>query len=355
MSRNSNSPIGVGVIGLGLIGGSILRRLSERSSEYSLVGFDTDQGTRAAVESTGVDVASSPTQVAEAADLVVVAVPPDQAADAVIGALNADPRVLVTDVASVKASVLDRVRSYLPGALDRFLPSHPLAGAETTGWHSTRPDLLDGTIWAVCPPSPGAPAELLSRWSRVFDAFDARLVVCDPVEHDAAVARTSHVPHLTAQVIARSLAGCPTKLAAVLSGGGFRDMTRIARSNPTLWKQILDLNREAVVAVIDEWLADLGELRAAVADTDEGPIIEAWKNGEAMIDLVEELRWTSCTWETRTFEWPAWDELLTLGRGGRSVRRVVPLDGGISADVSTLSEGDRVAVSRGGTVGHAGS
>ncbi len=324
----------LGVVGLGLIGGSILRRFAESPSEYEPVGFDSDAETSHMVRSEGFTVARSSAALARRAELLVVAVPPRETARVVLEVLRANPLALVTDVASVKAPVLDDVRRHAPDAVTRFLPAHPLAGAETPGWRRARSDLLDGAIWAVCPPSGDAGAELLCRWSGVFDAFDARIVVCDPLEHDLAVARTSHAPHIAAEIIAGTLDRAPAKLAAALSGGAFRDMTRIARSDHELWSQIFDLNRDAVVAVIDEWLAELHGLRSAVEKGQEPALTKVWTQGKAMVELVDELRWQAPAWEDRVFQWPAWDALCALGREGRAIRRVNCAVNRISAQVS---------------------
>jgi prephenate dehydrogenase len=346
MTVDSGRPIRVGIIGLGLIGGSILRRLAERSSQYVALGFDTDPSTRTAVEDQGFTLASSAADVANAADVVIIAVPPHRTAEAVVYALNANPLAFVTDVASVKTPILKDVRARSPDALDRFLPSHPLAGAETTGWRSARAGLLDTTIWAICPPYHGAPAELLCRCAAVFGAFDARLIVCDPVEHDLAVARTSHAPHVVAEVIASSLARDPAKLVAALSGGGFRDMMRVARSDANLWSDIVQMNRDPVIAVIDEWVADLEELRAAIGECRRAAVTDAWQRGGKALDLVEQLRWQPPNWEQQVFEWPAWEDLLALGREGRSIRRVGAADGCVSAEVSASAVGREPADSR---------
>jgi prephenate dehydrogenase len=307
------SPVRIGVIGLGLIGGSIAKRLAQLPKEYELRGFDSDGISR-----DGIELAHSQEELTAWAELVVVAVPPQQTAAVIAAVLAGTRKALVTDVASVKAPIVERIED----GRDRYLPSHPLAGSEDSGWASARPDLLDGTTWAVCPSREAAPAEPLCRWTAVFDAFDARVIVCDPGDHDEAVARTSHAPHLAASVIAASLGGSQPRLAAALSGGAFRDMTRIARSDPSLWSDILQLNRDQVAAVLDEWIARLQRM-----DGD-------WERGRAMAELVEQLRWRTPEWEERSFEWPAWAELLELGREGRAVRRLACVGGRLSAEVA---------------------
>ncbi len=298
------TPLRVGVIGLGLIGGSIARRLTERPGEFEVVGFDADGAAR-----DGIELEPEAGELARRSDLVVVAVPPDRTAAVVAEALGASDDAVVTDVASVKAPILDEVSRLTPAALHRYLPGHPLAGAEENGWSAARPDLLDEATWAVCAPIADAPGEPLELAGRLIDAFGARLVVCEPREHDRAVARTSHAPH----VVARALAAAPPdggpspQLTALLSGGAFRDMTRVAAADPRLWQSILDLNRHEVRAVLDEWIAALrGEHREA----------------EPMVELVERLRWHEpAAWERRSLDWPAWTELMALSRSGTAIRR----------------------------------
>jgi prephenate dehydrogenase len=301
----------IGVVGLGLIGGSIARRLAELPDLYDPIGFDVKQERRA-----GLVLADSIEQLARAADLVLVAAPPKATASVIAALLEADDDVLVTDVASVKKPIVDAVpRS------DRYLPSHPLGGAETSGWNAARADLLHATIWAVCPP-PDAPAEPFCRWAHVFDAFDARLIVCDPDEHDRAVARTSHAPHVVAAAVASALAdGGSPRLTAALSGGALRDITRVASADRVLWDEIFELNAENTSAALDD-------IRAALAGA------PAWERGAEMAALARQLRWTEPAWERREFDLPAWDELKRLGREGTAIRRPA-IDGGrLSADVA---------------------
>jgi prephenate dehydrogenase len=305
----------IGVVGLGLIGGSIARRLAEMPDLYDPIGFDAQPRPRG-----GMAQAASIEELARDTELVIVAVPPERTAAVIAEVLAADQDVLVTDVASVKKPIVDGI-----GPSRRYLPSHPLAGSEMSGWLSARADLLHATTWAVCPPAPDAPPELFSRWAEVFDAFDARLIVCDPDEHDRAVARTSHVPHLVATVMAASLARQHTpRLTAALSGGSFRDVARVASSDPVLWSKIVELNEENVKAAMEELREALGEP-------------PRWEESREMAALVRQLRWQPLTWEEREFDWPAWDELRALGRDGVAIRRPRIELGRMSIEVAATS------------------
>lgn len=332
----SQSPPRVALVGLGLIGGSILQALARGAGGRPASGFDLDPETVAAASADGHRVAGSVGELAAEADLVVVAVPPERTAGVVVEVLEASPHTAVIDVASVKAPIVSAVRERLPAELHRYLPAHPLAGSESGGWEAARPDLLDDAVWAICPVSDGAPLELLRVGAPFLDALGARLVFCDPSDHDAAVARSSHVAHIAAQVLAGSIDRDSPELGALLSGGGFRDMTRIASSDAGLWSQIIALNGPEVSAAIGAWIDELERIRRAVDDGVPEAITGGWSRGRAMLELVETTRWAETGWERRTLAWPAWDELRDLGRSGRMVRRLSAEGDGLSLDVSAI-------------------
>jgi prephenate dehydrogenase len=307
----------VGVVGLGLIGGSIARRLIELPERWEALALTRTKGTAVEAADAGIQIAGSVEELAKQAELVVVATPPKNTASVIAAVLAADQDVLVTDVASVKAPIASAVM-----AEDRYLPSHPLAGAETSGWAAARADLLDGTTWAVCPASPTAPPDLLCRFGELFDAFDGRLIVCDPREHDLAVAQTSHAPHVVAAALAAAIRRHDSPgLAAALSGGAFRDITRVARADPAMWQEIFELNEANVAAA----LADLRETLDG-----EPP----WESGREAAELADRLRWQTPEWERREFDWPAWDELRELGRAGTAIRRPAADGDGFAAEVN---------------------
>jgi prephenate dehydrogenase len=310
-----------GVLGLGLIGGSLLKGLAAAGVEAT--GADADPGVAGAARAAGFDVAADASALARAADVVVVCVPPEAAAAAVVELLAADPEVTVADAASVKAPVLRDVAAGVPGdALGRFVGAHPLAGAESAGWESSDPALLRAAVWAVCPPAPDAPVTALSALAAALEPLDARLLVCDATEHDAAVARTSHVPHVAAQALARLPAGDGLPLAAALSAGAYRDMTRTARSDAALWLSILGANRTAAAAGLRALVSDLERLATAVEAGDDASLAAAWRDGAAARAAVDDIRWAEPDWQPRRVALPAWGELLDLGRAGMLVRRL---------------------------------
>jgi prephenate dehydrogenase len=315
-----------GVLGLGLIGGSLLKGLA--ASGIEVTGADADPAAAGAARAAGFDVAGDAAALARASDIVVVCVPPDATAAAVAELLGADPDVTVADAASVKAPVLRDVAARVgEDALARFVPAHPLAGAESAGWDAAGVALLRDAVWAVCPPAADAPAAPLCALATALEPLGARLLVCDAAEHDAAVARTSHVPHVAAQALARLPAGDGLPLAAALSAGAYRDMTRTARSDAALWLSIIAANRDATAAGLRALAADLDALAGAVEAGNDAPLAAAWRDGAGARAAVDAIRWADREWQPRRLAWPAWDELLELGRAGVLVR-ALGLDGG---------------------------
>jgi prephenate dehydrogenase len=298
-----------GVVGLGLIGGSLLRALGG-------VGHDADPATRAAAAAEGFEVVDDLPGLA-GCELILVAVPPTRTAAVVGAVLEAIPDALVADTASVK--------SELPRH-ERFVGAHPMAGAETAGWAASSAVLLQGATWAACPAGDGL--EPLLALSGAVDALGGRIVPCTPEEHDAAVARTSHVPHLAAQALAGLVAG--GGLQAALAGTAFRDMTRVARSDAELWAEILAVNRGACLDAVDELVARLGVLRAALGD--DAALGAEWALGQSWLEAVDAARWHEPQWREEPVD--GWPGLLAHGRGGRAVRHLRLDDGALHAQVA---------------------
>lgn len=260
-------PAHVRVVGTGLIGASLglaLRRagtwvtLEDPSPTALALACDLGAGERA-------------TEADPPPELVVVAAPPDVTAAVVVDALGRWPDAAVTDVASVKESVLRSVTACLggdPSALARYVGSHPMAGRERSGAIAAQADLFEGRSWVVCP-GPAAAPEVVQLVRGVASLTGAAGVVMSPADHDRAVAAVSHVPQLAASLVAGRLRDLPDA-AVALSGQGIRDVTRIAASDPMLWTQILGGNAGAVLPVLDALARDLDEVRAALGALVEG-------------------------------------------------------------------------------------
>jgi prephenate dehydrogenase len=309
----------VGVLGLGLIGGSLLKGLAAAGG--SPVGADADPAVAGDARTAGFEVTADAAALARVCDVVVVCVPPTHTAAAVAELLAADREVVVADVASVKAPILRDVAAANPADVARFVPAHPLAGSELTGWAASDAALLRDALWAVCPPAPGTSPAALCTLARALDPLGPRLLACTADAHDAALARTSHVPHVVAQALARLAEAGGLPLAAALSGGAYRDMTRTARSDPSLWLDIVGANRAATAESLRELLADLDRLATAIESGDDTVLADAWRDGAAARATVDAVRWTDPEWRRHHLPSATWEALVDLGRAGVVVRR----------------------------------
>lgn len=314
----------VGVCGLGLIGGSAL--LALRAAGLDVRGCDAWPDPRAWCAAQGVPADGSPEATARAVDVLLLAVPPHATAAVAAGALAANPDLVVVDTASVKGVVVDEVRARAPRDAGRFLPAHPLAGAERGGFAAARADLLDGAAWAVCPPADDPDGEVdttatLLRAAPVLDALGARLLPCTPEDHDAALAATSHAPHVVAGALAEVAAGPPTggPLAAALSGGALRDMTRVAAAPTGLWVEILHANAAATADALEATAERLRAAAAGLRRGDHDVLAATWDRGAAARDAVATARWSAPEWEPVTVA-DGWPGLLALGAAGVAVR-----------------------------------
>lgn len=256
----SESSLGlVEIVGTGLIGTSIALACRRAGIDVVL----TDVSAEHVRTASGLG-AGRPKQTDDRPALVVVAVPPDHLADAIVAALVAGD-ALVTDVGSIKGRPLRDVTAHMDAdQLGRYVGSHPMAGSERSGPLAASAALFDGRPWAITPHATSSAAAIA--------AVDELVAVCgavattlSPDEHDKAVARTSHLPHLAAVLVAGRLAGAPADHLA-LSGQGVRDVTRIAASDPALWQQILGANSGAVADLLGELREQLDDLIAAVRD-----------------------------------------------------------------------------------------
>jgi prephenate dehydrogenase len=265
----------IAVIGLGLLGGSVAAAASRHGVAARVVGASRSQDAREfALRHGWIDAVGSGAEVAAGADLVVLATPVFAMADVLRGfALALGSDAIVTDVGSVKAQLADTLPGLLPAGV-HYVGSHPMAGSHERGIEYARADLFEDS---TCVVTDGGEPEAQQRVCAFWRALGARVVMRGPAEHDEQVAWTSHTPHVLAFGFAAALAGAPAG-SEDLTGGGFRDFTRIAESDPELWSDILTANRKALgapLAAVGESLRELG--RAIEANDPE--LVERWISG----------------------------------------------------------------------------
>jgi prephenate dehydrogenase len=255
------------VVGTGLIGTSIALALRERGVRVTLADQDPAAARLAADIGAGTVVGQDFADLGEPADLAVLAVPPAAAGPALLAAQAAGAARWYTDVASVKAAVLDQAAE-LGCDLTSFVPGHPLSGRERSGPAAARADLFLGRPWVICPGARTAP-EAVAAVAALVHCCQAQEVRLTAAEHDRYVALVSHAPHVVAAAMAARLAGA-AEPALMLSGQGIRDVTRIAAGDSRMWAQILAANAAAVADVLAAVSADLTAaaeaLREAAAD-----------------------------------------------------------------------------------------
>ena len=256
------------VIGTGLIGGSI--GLALAGLGHDVVGFDHDGERLARARELGAvgSVAADLEEAASEADVAFVALPVGAIAGAVARLLAAGVP-LVTDVGSVKGPVVAEVGRLCPEGAARFIGGHPMAGSEQEGIDGARADLFVGAAWVVTP-TPATAEGTYATLSGILRELQAEVVAVTPEDHDVLVSFVSHVPQLAASTLMDVATTHEAQHRALLrlAAGGFRDMTRIAASQPTIWLDILTSNRDAVLGALDAYLAGLQHARDIVAAGD---------------------------------------------------------------------------------------
>jgi cyclohexadieny/prephenate dehydrogenase len=273
----------VAIIGLGLIGGSIGLAVAEHLPGVTTTGYDADPAVRrrASERRLAGTICQSAAEAVAGADLVILCVPVgamNEVARQIAGALP--PTALVSDVGSSKRSISRALAEALPG--QPIIPAHPVAGTEHSG-----PDAGFATLfhhrWCILTPPADADPVLVKQLAAFWRTLGSRVEVMDAEHHDLVLAVTSHIPHL----IAYTIVGTASDLEQVTRGevikysaGGFRDFTRIAASDPTMWRDVFLNNRDAVLEMLDRFLTDLALMREAIKAGD----------GESLFDLFTRTR-----------------------------------------------------------------
>ncbi|GAB4517387.1 MAG: prephenate/arogenate dehydrogenase family protein [Parvularculaceae bacterium] len=274
----------VALIGVGLIASSLAQAIRAKSLAGRVSGFDPSPAVAKRAGELNIldELAPTAAQAAANADLVVLAAPVGAMGDAAASIADAlRPGAIVTDVGSVKRSVIDDVRGRL-GPDHIFVPGHPIAGTEHSGPEAGFAELFEGR-WCILTPTETTPSDAVEKVAALWTACGAKIDVMDADHHDLVLAITSHVPHL----IAYNIVGTASDLAEVTNSevikyaaGGFRDFTRIAASDPTMWRDVFLNNRDAVLEMLGRFNEDLTALQRAIRRGD----------GDALFDLFTRTR-----------------------------------------------------------------
>lgn len=259
----------VRIIGAGLLGASLALRFRQRGVHVSL----EDSSPSALALARDLGAGEIATQESPAPGIVFVATPPDVAGVVAGQALLRFPGAIISDVASVKASVLEEVRAYVREhaegaeygeAISRYVGSHPMAGRERSGAIAADAELFVGRPWVIMPHSEIG-EENVGRIQQIALDMGAYPIVMEAAEHDASVALVSHAPQLVSSLMASRLRGCEPQ-ALELAGQGLRDLTRIAHSDPGLWARIVAANSAAIADVLEPFAEELAGLVTALRE-----------------------------------------------------------------------------------------
>ena len=263
----------VGAVGLGLIGGSFALAMRRRGAR--VCGVSRSPQTTALAKKLGA-IDDDRAESLRECDLIFIAVPV-RAADSVFAQVSAcvSPRTVVMDGGSVKAPLPDLARKNFGANAGRFVPCHPVAGAEKSGMAAARADLFEGREVVLCPAESDADAAETARdaWRRI----GARVSDMDAEEHDRVFAMVSHLPHLLSYALVNQIDESPARVRELMlrhAAGGFRDFTRIAGSHPEMWRDICLDNRENLLSAIAGYRLALDKLESAARNGDGGALFE---------------------------------------------------------------------------------
>ena len=273
----------VTIIGLGLIGSSLARAIRQSMPTVVLTGYDASAEVRETARRIGLadDITDSAGAAVTDADLVVLCVPVRA-----MGAVAADvaddlpPECVISDVGSCKAEILGALTAALPD--HRIVPAHPVAGTENSGPEAGFATLFNGRWCIVTPPADADPVAV-ERVSELWRRVGAQVEVMEAAHHDLVLAVTSHLPHLIAYTIvgtASDLEDVTRSEVIKYSAGGFRDFTRIAASDPTMWRDVFLANKEAVLEMLQRFSEDLSALQRAIR----------WNDGDTLFNLFTRTR-----------------------------------------------------------------
>lgn len=279
----------IAIIGLGLLGGSLAKSLRLKGYKDALYGYDTNQETLIQAKTSGLftQLESAPASTSPKADLILIAVPLSQIQSAMkLALILVDPGTVIMDVGSVKGTVHAIAESLLEGTGAVFVGGHPMAGSERGGFNAGSPILFENAyFFLTLDPQTPLSFELnktIDRLKQFVFRLGALPVMTDPKAHDALAARLSHLPHLTAAALVNVFAATQPVDQLKFAGGGFRDTTRIAMGDPSLWTDIFLHNRAQVIESIDDFIHSLNAFKMQLLTLDDTELSTTLEDAKKM-------------------------------------------------------------------------
>ncbi|MGH1397883.1 MAG: prephenate/arogenate dehydrogenase family protein [Alphaproteobacteria bacterium] len=281
------------IIGLGLIGSSIARGVREKGLAKRVIAADVSDEVCGIVA--GLNIADVVTQdlreAVQGSDCVIMAVP--------VGAFGAVAQAIgpflkagaiVSDVGSVKASVIAGAVPFFPDSVE-FVPAHPIAGTEFSGPNAGFAELFEGR-WCILTPTPEASVKAVEKISALWEGIGARIEIMEPAHHDLVLGITSHLPHLIAYTIVGTAADLEDDLQSEViqfSASGFRGFTRIAASDPVMWRDVFLHNKDAVLEILGRFSEDLNAMKVAIERGDGDYLFEVFSKTRDIRKAIMEL------------------------------------------------------------------
>lgn len=282
-TQNSHLFKTIGVIGVGLLGGSIAAAARQRQLAETILGAGRNPSRMRAAQQSGLLDRGS-TNIAETAaqsDLVIVCTPVNHIVQFIrVVAEHSRPGTVITDVGSTKQKICSELYGSLPEGVS-FVASHPLAGSEKAGFEFADPDLFADRPCVVTPDD-ATPTEAVERVKGFWEGLGMHVLETTPEKHDRILAETSHLPHVVSSALAMTL----SEENRPFTSTGFRDTTRIAGGDPALWIEILLSNSDAIIESIDKYTQSLSQLREAIANHDEKRLRQLLEDGKKNHDAL---------------------------------------------------------------------
>ncbi|NOX26945.1 MAG: prephenate dehydrogenase/arogenate dehydrogenase family protein [Gammaproteobacteria bacterium] len=288
MKRQQTLTNRVTILGLGLIGGSWALALKRAGAVSEIVAWGRDQQRLdKAVEMGVVDSATTDMAAAVAeSDVIVIATPLGTMSDVFNQLVPlVSKNVVITDVGSAKARLVELARETLGESFPRFVPGHPVAGAERSGFEASKADLYENRRVVLTPVS-DTNAGALSLVEQLWSCCGAELVTMEPQTHDDVLALTSHLPHAIAYLLVDLLVQQGGEDSRKFAAGGFYDITRIASSSPEMWRDIFNDNKDSVVALLDHYIDGLEKFKLAIAEDDNDSLMKVMQRAKSTRDSL---------------------------------------------------------------------
>ena len=274
----------IAFIGFGLINSSLARVVKTKGLAEKIHAYSRSEATRAKIKKLNIvdNIYDNSTEAVKGADLVILGIPVGATRDTVnTFASSLSPGTIITDVGSVKKSVIDKLSSVLPENIN-FVPAHPIAGTEKSGPEAGFETLFEGH-WCIITPTKNTDKEAIKKVTKIWESAGMQVAEMDAQYHDLVLAITSHIPHLVAYSIVGTVAELEDHLKTEVikyAAGGFRDFTRIAGSDPVMWRDIFIDNKEAVLEMLGRFIEDLTALQKSIR----------WEDKEALESLFNKTR-----------------------------------------------------------------